>query len=124
MFFRWEACGEAGEGVGRARGTPGEARRPRERPRTPPPSKDHPLQFPRFPEPPREEVIGISGRHRGAVYFTSCAEQLTALLRRFGETVIGFSDHEDLVGEVANTGAWHRRPTQARRRHIVYRRLV
>ena len=33
-------------------------------------------------------VIGISGRHRGAVYFTSCAEQLTALLQRFGETVM------------------------------------
>jgi chemotaxis protein CheX len=54
-------------------------------------------------------VIGISGRHRGAVYFTSCAEQLTALLHRFGETVVGFSDHEDLVGEVANTIAGNAR---------------
>jgi len=54
-------------------------------------------------------VIGISGRHRGAVYFTSCAEQLTELLHRFGETVIGFSDHEDLVGEVANTIAGNAR---------------
>ena len=48
-------------------------------------------------------VIGISGRHRGAVYFTSGAEQLTELLRRLGETEVGSSDHEDLVGEVANT---------------------
>ena len=54
-------------------------------------------------------VIGISGRHRGAVYFTSCAEQLTALLHSFGETRIGFSDHEDLVGEVANTIAGNAR---------------
>ena len=54
-------------------------------------------------------VIGISGRHRGAVYFTSCAEQLTELLHRFGETVVGFSDHEDLVGEVANTIAGNAR---------------
>ena len=54
-------------------------------------------------------VIGISGRHRGAVYFTSCAEQLTELLQRFGETVIGFADQEDLVGEVANTIAGNAR---------------
>ena len=54
-------------------------------------------------------VIGISGRHRGAVYFTSGAEQLTDLLRRLGETEVGFSDHEDLVGEVANTIAGNAR---------------
>src|SRR6185436_2953244 len=54
-------------------------------------------------------VIGISGRHRGAVYFTSGAEQLTELLRRFGETEVGFADHEDLVGEVANTIAGNAR---------------
>lgn len=54
-------------------------------------------------------VIGISGRHRGAVYFTSCAEQLTELLHRLGETVIGFADQEDLVGEVANTIAGNAR---------------
>ena len=54
-------------------------------------------------------VIGISGRHRGAVYFTSGAEQLTELLRRLGETEVGFSDHEDLVGEVANTIAGNAR---------------
>ena len=54
-------------------------------------------------------VIGISGRHRGAVYFTSGVEQLTELLRRLGETEVGFSDHEDLVGEVANTIAGNAR---------------
>ncbi|HWM90682.1 MAG TPA: chemotaxis protein CheX [Thermoanaerobaculia bacterium] len=54
-------------------------------------------------------VIGISGRHRGAVYFTSGAEQLTDLLRRLGETEVGFSEHEDLVGEVANTIAGNAR---------------
>jgi len=54
-------------------------------------------------------VIGISGRHRGVVYFTSGAEQLTELLRRLGETEIGISDHEDLVGEVANTIAGNAR---------------
>jgi len=48
-------------------------------------------------------VIGISGRRRGAVYFTSGAEQLTELLHRLGEKKVGFSDHQDLVGEVANT---------------------
>lgn len=54
-------------------------------------------------------VIGISGRHRGAVYFTSDAEQLTDLLRFFGETEVGFSEHEDLVGEIANTIAGNAR---------------
>ena len=54
-------------------------------------------------------VIGISGRHRGAVYFTSGAEQLTELLRRLGETEIGFDELEDLVGEVANTIAGNAR---------------
>ena len=54
-------------------------------------------------------VIGISGRHRGAVYFTSGAEQLTELLRRLGETEVGFADHQDLVGEVANTIAGNAR---------------
>lgn len=54
-------------------------------------------------------VIGISGRHRGAVYFTSGSEQLTDLLRRLGETEVGFAEHEDLVGEVANTIAGNAR---------------
>jgi chemotaxis protein CheX len=54
-------------------------------------------------------VIGISGRRRGAVYFTSGAEQLTELLHRLGETKVGFSDHQDLVGEVANTIAGNAR---------------
>jgi len=54
-------------------------------------------------------VIGISGRHRGAVYFTSGADQLTELLHRIGETQVGVSEHEDLVGEVANTIAGNAR---------------
>src|SRR5436190_18504968 len=54
-------------------------------------------------------VIGISGRHRGAVYFTSGAEQLTELLRHLGETEIGPSEQADLVGEVANTIAGNAR---------------
>lgn len=54
-------------------------------------------------------VIGISGRHRGAVYFTSGAEQLTELLHHFGDTSVGFSELEDLVGEVANTIAGNAR---------------
>ena len=43
------------------------------------------------------------------MYFTSGADQLTELLRRLGETEVGFSDHEDLVGEVANTIAGNAR---------------
>lgn len=54
-------------------------------------------------------VIGISGRHRGAVYFTSGAEQLTELLHHLGDTAVGFSELEDLVGEVANTIAGNAR---------------
>lgn len=54
-------------------------------------------------------VIGISGRHRGAVYYTAGAEQLTALLRTMGEVDVGFANLEDLVGEVANTIAGNAR---------------
>jgi chemotaxis protein CheX len=54
-------------------------------------------------------VIGISGRHRGAVYYTASAELLTALLRALGEPDVGFANQEDLVGEVANTIAGNAR---------------
>lgn len=54
-------------------------------------------------------VIGISGRHRGAVYYTAGAEQLTALLRAVGEPDVGFANLEDLAGEVANTIAGNAR---------------
>ncbi len=54
-------------------------------------------------------VIGISGRHRGAVYFTSGADQLSELLHRLGEPDISFENLEDLVGEVANTIAGNAR---------------
>jgi chemotaxis protein CheX len=54
-------------------------------------------------------VIGISGRHRGAVYFTSGADQLSELLRRLGEPDVSFEHLEDLAGEVANTIAGNAR---------------
>ncbi len=54
-------------------------------------------------------VIGISGRHRGAVYFTSGADQLSALLRVLGEHDTSFPNLADLVGEVANTIAGNAR---------------
>ncbi len=54
-------------------------------------------------------VIGISGRHRGAVYFTSASEPLIGLLRTFGETDLGTATQADLVGEIANTIAGNAR---------------
>lgn len=54
-------------------------------------------------------VIGISGRHRGAVYFTSGADQLGELLRRLGEPDLSYENLEDLVGEIANTIAGNAR---------------
>ncbi len=54
-------------------------------------------------------VIGISGRHRGAVYFTSGADLLTEILRRLGETSADAACLADLVGEVANTIAGNAR---------------
>ncbi len=54
-------------------------------------------------------VIGISGRHRGAVYFTSSSEPLVGLLQSFGETDLGTATQADLVGEIANTIAGNAR---------------
>lgn len=54
-------------------------------------------------------VIGISGRHRGAVYFTSGRELLTALLERLGDGQVDDASLADLVGEVANTIAGNAR---------------
>lgn len=48
-------------------------------------------------------VIGISGRHRGAVYFTSGQELLDRLLDAMGEPQRDAAAMGDLVGEVANT---------------------
>lgn len=48
-------------------------------------------------------VIGISGRQRGAVYFTSPQELLNHLLDALGEPTRDVAAMSDLVGEVANT---------------------
>lgn len=48
-------------------------------------------------------VIGISGRQRGAVLFTSDAELLTKVLESAGEIDVDHAAMADLVGEVANT---------------------
>lgn len=54
-------------------------------------------------------VIGISGRHRGAVYFTADLELLYALLETMGEPDRRTEHLADLVGEVANTLAGNAR---------------
>lgn len=48
-------------------------------------------------------VIGISGRQRGAVYFTSDSALLTKVLESVGEVEVDSAALADLVGEVANT---------------------
>ena len=54
-------------------------------------------------------VIGISGRHRGAVYFTAGKAMLSDLLARLGEREATPQYLGDLVGEVANTIAGNAR---------------
>lgn len=54
-------------------------------------------------------VIGISGRHRGAVYFTSGSDLLLTLLTTLGEVDHSPASQADLVGEVANTIAGNAR---------------
>jgi chemotaxis protein CheX len=48
-------------------------------------------------------VIGISGAHKGIVYFTAPRGMLTVLLMRMQESVSSEEIIMDLVGEVANT---------------------
>lgn len=48
-------------------------------------------------------VIGISGKRRGAVYFTSDEELLSGLLEAMGEADPDGELIADIVGEVANT---------------------
>lgn len=48
-------------------------------------------------------VIGISGRQRGAVFFTSDSALLAKILESVGEPEIDGAAMADLVGEVANT---------------------
>jgi len=54
-------------------------------------------------------VIGISGRHRGAVYFTADLDLLNAMLETMGEPDRRPDHLADLVGEVANTLAGNAR---------------
>lgn len=48
-------------------------------------------------------IIGISGAHRGCVYFTAPRVMLRHLLLSIGEKDTGVHNMFDLVGEVANT---------------------
>lgn len=54
-------------------------------------------------------VIGISGRHHGAVYFTSGRDLLAELLTTLGEKEQSLANLADMVGEVANTIAGNAR---------------
>jgi chemotaxis protein CheX len=54
-------------------------------------------------------IIGISGRHRGAVYFTADLDLLNAMLETMGEPDRRDDHLADLVGEVANTLAGNAR---------------
>jgi chemotaxis protein CheX len=48
-------------------------------------------------------VIGISGRQRGAIYFTATAEMVREMLEALHEPEIDEMAEADIVGEVANT---------------------
>lgn len=54
-------------------------------------------------------AIGITGRHRGTVYFTASRGLLTMLMHEVGETRLGKEFMLDLVGDVANTVAGNAR---------------
>jgi chemotaxis protein CheX len=48
-------------------------------------------------------VIGISGRQRGAIYFTATAAMVREMLEALREDEIDEAAEADIVGEVANT---------------------
>jgi len=48
-------------------------------------------------------VIGISGKHRGCVYYTAPREMIGELMGHFGETDRSDDLLSDCVGEIANT---------------------
>jgi chemotaxis protein CheX len=48
-------------------------------------------------------IIGISGPHKGRVYFTAPTVLLKHLLLALGERVVSKNNVIDVVGEVANT---------------------
>jgi chemotaxis protein CheX len=54
-------------------------------------------------------AIGITGRHRGTVYFTASRGLLTLLMNEVGETRFTKENMLDLVGDVANTIAGNAR---------------
>jgi chemotaxis protein CheX len=54
-------------------------------------------------------AIGITGRHRGTVYFTADRGMLTLLMNEVGETRFTKENMLDLVGDVANTIAGNAR---------------
>ncbi|MEM1157816.1 MAG: chemotaxis protein CheX [Verrucomicrobiota bacterium] len=48
-------------------------------------------------------VIGISGKHKGAVYFTASQPMVREMLIAYRENDLTEEDESDIVGEVANT---------------------
>lgn len=54
-------------------------------------------------------VIGISGVHKGVVYFSATRNLLATILRSMGETDTSEENFVDLAGEVANTIAGNAR---------------
>lgn len=48
-------------------------------------------------------VIGISGKHKGAVYFTANRDMVQEMLIAYRERDLNEEDEADIVGEVANT---------------------
>ncbi len=56
-------------------------------------------------------IIGISGRHRGCVYYTCPKAMLSYILIALGEKDVGPEHLGDLVGEIANTLAGNARKT-------------
>lgn len=47
-------------------------------------------------------IIGISGSHKGCVYFTAPRALISHMLVKMGETDLSDSNFNDMVGEVAN----------------------
>ncbi len=48
-------------------------------------------------------IIGITGLHRGAVYFTAPRPMVQKLVKQLGETDVSDDICADFVGEIANT---------------------
>lgn len=63
-------------------------------------------------------VIGISGIHKGVVYFSATRDLLAAILQSMGETDTSEDNFVDLAGEVANTIAGNARNDFGAQFHI------